>query len=146
MNGKRINIGALQNIFIGLGGDKMIIGALFEMIKDVTPEKIREKIRENKNILDYLEERDWHDIRKLASETSILDKLTPEYLIQTFAEKRPDLLYAAWQEPNANIWFEQLLENVKEKLAFVEVVPPKPFRKIPRPMLTVAEEVSEEES
>lgn len=113
----------IQDMFLGAYGDDVIIGALFEMLEDVTPDKLSQKIRNNDSTLNSLDEEDWVNIRQLASKVN-MDKLTPENIIVLLAKRRPDLLYVLWKEPNGHDWAENLYEMFKQKLEEREEIIP----------------------
>lgn len=122
----------IPDMLLGAGGDDMIIGALFELLEDVTPDKLSEIIKQNDNHLNDITEGDWEDIRQLVSKIN-KDKLTPENVIVVLAKKRPDLLYVIWNEPNGHAWAENLYKMFNQKIKATEVVTSHPWKRVITP-------------
>lgn len=101
-------------------GDRALIGFLFGMMQDITPQQCYEFVRDNKDLFSDISEQDWERIRNVTNRIN-LDTIDTERLIKEFRKFRPDLLQVIVNYPDGIDWVERQVTKLKSKLSLTSV-------------------------
>lgn len=97
-------------------GDRVLRGFIPEYLGLISLDKCHEYIRDNKDLLAGVSEKDWSILRKIARAAKI--DLTMKEVVTELQQSRPDVLSIIINTPGGNDWLNTQIENAREKLGY----------------------------
>lgn len=96
-------------------GDQVLIGMFFGFLKNVTPARCYEYIKNDMQLGHWVTDSQWEKYRKLARKANITS-ITIENIIKEMRKHRPDLLGIIINTPGGNNWLDLQIKRMKGKL------------------------------
>lgn len=96
-------------------GDRVLIGVIAGLLKNISPERCYEYIRDDKALLHWATESQWRRFRRMASAANVRD-ITTSQVIEFLKDERPELLGVIINHPKGRGWLDNQVAELKKKL------------------------------
>ena len=86
-------------------GDRVLLGILFGFVENVTPERLYEYIKEDKQLAYWLSDDDWGKYRRMVKNVNVsaFGEITWDRAVSELRKRRPELLGVILNTPSSSL-------------------------------------------